>query len=514
MFLLPLSLVLSILLVVILTGLRDSYNNRYKPHGFDPSAKYSNGTHEFYPITLVLSLDGFHPSLISKEATPFLHELYTLQQPNTSVAPFIVPSFPSQTFPNHWSIVTGKYPSENGIVANWFWDHSLEKQFGPGNIDPELWETASEPIWSTLENAFFADTFKSAAHMWPGCEVQGRTPHFFTAFNDSETLEEKSESIFRNYVDGKRDASERPQLILAYAPQPDAYGHEYGYPAPHTPSFRELLNKIDSYVSRVFAALDQRHMRHFTNVVILSDHGMATVPSHNVLLEKEILPDDLRTQHVSHSYLEGPALAIYTPNASHVERQLIKRLERLKIGKNFHVTRNLQQEFGYKLSGERTADIWVLPDVHYAVAHQRRLLGTHGYNNSSPEMRALFIANGPAFTEGYVEPFENVAIHGLLLELAGWKSEPHVGRPSHKIATADTKPQGLLVPLRSPPQDDLALLSRIFGNGSSYNAVFHNETTKLDAVVPEKQQQDFSSLLGEIVGELQAELAEWGSNDK
>ncbi|GAV54409.1 hypothetical protein ZYGR_0AL01410 [Zygosaccharomyces rouxii] len=510
MFLLPLSFVLSILLIVILTGLKDSYNNRYRPHAFDPSAKYSNGTHEFYPITLVLSLDGFHPSLISKEATPFLHDLYTLQQPNTSVAPFIVPSFPSQTFPNHWSIVTGKYPSEHGIVANWFWDRSLQKQFAPGNADPELWESTAEPIWSTLETAFYADTFKTAAHMWPGCEVQGRSPHFFTAFNNSETLEQKSEAIFRDYVDGPRDASQRPQLILAYAPQPDAYGHEYGYPAPHTPSFRQLLNSIDSYVSRVFAALDQRHMRHFTNVVLLSDHGMATVPPDHILLEKDVVPDDLRTHYVSHSYLEGPALAVYTPNASHVELQLRETLRSSKIGHHFHVTRDLHHQSNYNLSGQRTADVWVLPDVHYAVAHDRRLLGTHGYNNTLPQMRALFIANGPAFTERYVEPFENIAIHGLLLDLAGWKSEPHTPTTAEHFFDSHAP----LIPLRSPPQDDFALLSRIFGNGSSYNAIFHNETTKLDAIVPERQQQDFSALLGEILGELQAELAEWGSNDK
>lgn len=509
MFLLPLSLVLSALLIFILTGLRDSYNNRYQPRGFDPSARYSNGTHDFYPITLVLSIDGFHPSLISKEATPFLHDLYTLQQPNTSVAPFIIPSFPSQTFPNHWSIVTGKYPTEHGIVANWFWDHTLEKQFEPGNVDPELWETTAEPIWSTLEEAFYAHSFKTAAHMWPGCEVQGRTPHLFTAFNNSETLEQKSEAIFRDYIDGALEANQRPQLILAYAPQPDEYGHQHGYPVPHTPSFRALLNAIDSYVSRVFAALDQRHMRHFTNVLLLSDHGMATVPPHHILLEQELVPSDLRTNHISHSYLEGPALAIYTPNASHVQRQLTDRLHKSNIGQYFHVTRDLQHEFNYKLSGQRTADVWVLPDVRYAIAHDRRLLGTHGYNNTLPEMRALFIANGPAFTEGYVEPFENVAIHELLLKLAGWKHEPH------GTTTAEHAPsQPLFVPLRSPPQDDFTLLSRMFGNGSSYNAIFHNETTKLDAIVPEKQQQDFSSLLGEILGELQEELAEWGSNDK
>lgn len=495
LLLLPFSLVLSAFLLVILVGLKDSYNTRYQPHGFDPYATYSNGTHDFYPLTLVLSLDGFHPSLVSSEATPFLHQLFSLQHPNTSVAPFMLPCFPSQTFPNHWAMVSGLKPGNNGIVANWFWDRFLQKQFGPGNVDPTIWQYTAEPIWITLQRQFFGGSFRTAAHMWPGCEVQGQTPHSYTAFNESETLQEKADAVFRNYIDiGTRD--ERPQLLLVYAPQPDAYGHQHGYPVPHTPSFRSLLRGIDAYVSRVFAGLRERHMLHFTNVVILSDHGMASVPAHHVLLENELISHELRIHHISHSYLEGPALALYTPNASHVQHEVSRTLASIPIGQHFHITTALPANFHYPLGSNRTADVWVLPDVHYAVAHDRRLLGTHGYNNSSPEMRALFLAHGPAFSgsAGYVQPFDNTAVHSLLLELAGVQpaAEP------------------LLLPLRAF-SDDFSLLTRTFGNGSTYNSVFHNETVPLDSLAPEKQIPNLTDLLGEIIGELQTEISEWGS---
>ena len=80
---------------------------------FDPYVKYFNGTHEFFPLTIVISLDGFHPSLISKRNTPFLHGLYTLDYDagmNITSTPFMIPSFPTETFPNHWTLVTGQYP--------------------------------------------------------------------------------------------------------------------------------------------------------------------------------------------------------------------------------------------------------------------------------------------------------------------------------------------------------------------------------------------------------------------
>ena len=45
--------------------------------------------------------------------------------------------------------------------------------------------------------------------------------------------------------------------------------------------------------------------------------------------------------------------------------------------------------------------------------------GNHGYNNSLPSMRPLFIASGPAFKSGYdhKKPFSNVDLYPLMLNV-------------------------------------------------------------------------------------------------
>ena len=61
----------------------------------------------------------------------------------------MIPAFPSKTFPNHYTPVTGLRPSITGIVANSMWDDVIGRKFTISDTavthDPRWW--GGEPLW-------------------------------------------------------------------------------------------------------------------------------------------------------------------------------------------------------------------------------------------------------------------------------------------------------------------------------------------------------------------------------
>lgn len=122
----------------------------------------SNGSHIFAPTTILISLDGFRADFLYRNLTPTLSEFV-----RSGVSPkYMFPSFPSLTFPNHFTLVTGLHPESHGIVGNTFWDPETQKEFyytdSVRSMTPEWWD--AEPVWVTAELA----GVRTAIHMWPG----------------------------------------------------------------------------------------------------------------------------------------------------------------------------------------------------------------------------------------------------------------------------------------------------------------------------------------------------------
>ena len=122
----------------------------------------SNGTHAFYPTTLVVSLDGFKPAYLT-DKSHLVPNILALGREKGIRAESMQPCFPSLTFPNHWSLMTGLYPESHGIVANDFWAKELEEEFHfnrPSSLDGRWW--GGEPLWAVAEKA----GRKAANIMW------------------------------------------------------------------------------------------------------------------------------------------------------------------------------------------------------------------------------------------------------------------------------------------------------------------------------------------------------------
>lgn len=401
----------------------------------------SNGTHPFHPTTIMISLDGFHPHYISEKLTPTMHNMLI----DDYGPPFMTPSFPSSTFPNHWTLVTGLLPSEHGIVSNTFFDPLLKKKFvytdpKVGGLDPDFWQ-GGEPLWTTAAK----HGVRSAVHMWPGSEVPTvGPPTDFDKFNGSELLSVKVDRIL-GWID-RELLTERPELILGYVPTIDHYGHQYGI---NGPELSKALTYVDNFIALLKQELSIRHLDNIVNLIFVSDHGMAPTSNHRLLYVDDLL-DLSKIEYIDGWPLFGlrPYKEFSVEEVLHELQSNFAKLDK-DISKNYRIfkTENLPKEWAYggKLRDHkfnyRLAPIWIVPEVGYSITTHKQMAdmgnqyqpkGTHGYNNTEVLMRALFLASGPYFKEklqlsNNVQPFKNVEVYNLICETLDIAPAPNNG---------------------------------------------------------------------------------------
>lgn len=427
-------LLFGLLITVIVLGVllgRKNDNDKVVAKGANKRL-FSNGTDFFYPTTILISLDGFHPHYISKALTPVLHN-FSMQSHG---APYMVPSFPSSTFPNHWTIATGLYPGDHGIVGNTFYDSKLKKQFiniiPQLSMDPQFW--GGEPIWSTAE----LQGVRSAIHMFPGSEVQFKkgNPTEFDKYNSTETLKAKTDKIL-GWLD--RDISERPELMIAYVPTVDSVGHEYGIKGEE---LEKALADVDSFVGSITEGIKQRNATDLINFIIVSDHGMAPTSEKRLIY----LDDLVNTTKIEHT--DGWPLFGLTPFAEFSVQEVFNELkENYKEGQGYkiYLREDLPQEWHFPHNPkyiDRISPIWVIPDVGYSVTTHEAMernngkyspKGVHGYDNQHVLMRAIFLGNGPYFksksdNDRYrLKPFPNTEVYNILCDTLNLQPSPNNG---------------------------------------------------------------------------------------
>ena len=334
----------------------------------------------------------------------------------------MLPSFPSLTFPNHYTLVTGLYPESHGIVGNTFWAPDLNEDFhtSTGSLEQKWW-TGAEPIWVTAEK----QNVTTAIHMWPGSEAgMDFSASFVDKFNQSEVLPRKTQRILE-LLDLPDDAdnmakSRRPQLIAAYVPVVDSDGHTYG---PNSTQIRTTISDVDLMLHNLFQGLGDRNLTDVVNVIVVSDHGMATTSTDRCIQLDDLIDLDL-VEHI-----DGWPLYGLRPRDPIDIRGLYNRLlvEAQRNG-NFDVyLRDEDMPSRYHFSkNDRIAPLWVVPKVGHAIVHKEDFdikaakakgesyhpKGLHGYDHEHPLMRAIFVARGPAFPHkpnSRLKPFRKIA---------------------------------------------------------------------------------------------------------
>lgn len=484
-------LILILIIVVIVLSVLISK----KPKSFTSKQLLSNGTHNFYPTTLLISLDGFHPHYISQNLTPALHKMFMEEYG----APYMIPSFPSSTFPNHWTIATGLYPEHHGIVGNKFYDPVSKKKFinvlPENSLDPEFW--GGEPIWSTAE----LNSVKSAIHMFPGSEVvfESGNPSIVDKFNGSEVLENKVSRI-SEWLD--RDLLSRPELIISYVPTIDSVGHKYGI---HGKELESNLTYVDNFINEIQSIIESRNLTDILNLIIVSDHGMAPTSE-----ERLVYLDDLLQNNTSKiQYIDGWPLYGLRPyeefSVADIYDELISNFKE-NSGYNIYLKENLPKhlKFGNAKTSEnsqyydRIAPIWIIPDVGYSITTHDDMerkngkytpKGVHGYDNSEVLMRAIFLGQGPYFkninsNSFKIKPFQNIEVYNILCDTLDLKPSANDGE-SKIFENLNNHLADWKDPL-SYPNVEFDLKDFINADDSTYDLLFRNDYKQTTTLQPEE----------------------------
>jgi predicted AlkP superfamily pyrophosphatase or phosphodiesterase len=360
------------------------------------------------PVILI-SLDGFHPDYLQRGLSPTLQRLA-----DTGVlAAWMNPSYPSLTFPNHYTLVTGLRPDRHGIVHNTMFDPALGS-FGlslRGAVEDGRW-WGGEPIWVTARR----QGLRTATMFWPGseAEIAGLRPHEWFRFSPQPTPAERVDTLLA-WLD--RPEPDWPRFMTLYFEHVDTAGHDFG---PHAPQTDAAIAAVDAALARLLDGLRARGLEGRVNLIITSDHGMAEVSS-----ERVILLDDHLPREAARILTLGEVVGL-SPQPGHeaeVEAALLGRhahfacWRREQLPPRWHYGRHpripaivCQADEGWKL----------LTRAALERAGGRVKPGAHGFDPEAPSMRALFLAHGPAFAQGVeLPPFDNVHVYPLLAHLLG-----------------------------------------------------------------------------------------------
>lgn len=364
------------------------------------------------PTLLLISIDGFRASYFEKYQHPALNALAA----EGVRAQWMTPSYPSLTFPNHYAISTGLYPSDNGIVSNDIYDPDLKAIFGMSKRaevqDGRWW--LGEPIWITAEK----QGQRSAPVFFPGteAEIEGTRPTFWKPYDDKVTPPQRVDAVL-SLLD--LPAAQRPTFLTLYFSDVDHAGHEF---SPDSAEVKNAVTRVDSALDRLVRGLRTRNIYDKLNIIIVSDHGMTTVVPTNVVLLDDYFP----ARGADHIVWNSEVTSIFPKTGGEQALFATIKTDRLKHAQCYR-KQDIPARFHYQASRRIGGIVCMAAEGWRIFSHQRwdeelkkpnrptHLIGAHGYDNQLPSMRAIFIARGPAFKSGIVvTPFPNVDVYDIM----------------------------------------------------------------------------------------------------
>lgn len=354
--------------------------------------------------TILVSCDGFRWDYPSFYNTPFLDEMA-----ENGVSGEMVPSFPSKTFPNHYTLATGLRPEHHGIIANTFLNRATGAEFSLSNpktkFDPKYYK--GEPLWLTAKR----QGRHAAVFYWPGSDVavQGEYPDTWHAYEEKPhmTFAQRADSIMAYLM--KAGA---PDLIMAYFEEPDAHGHSDG---PQSRKVRHAVEAMDSLLGSLWGRICDAGKQDDVNLVVISDHGMTWfTPS------RQIRPSQYLRKEWYDNVDGSLPTNIYAPQ----RWQQDSIVRALAVAPHLRVWRKADiPAWLHYQDDENIGDVLVLPDEGYLFTDDSCYNGgVHGYDPAYSDMHALFRAWGPDLRRGAdLGQFSNTAVYPLVCRLLGIK---------------------------------------------------------------------------------------------
>ncbi|WBX85880.1 ectonucleotide pyrophosphatase/phosphodiesterase [Sphingosinicella microcystinivorans] len=371
------------------------------------------------PVTILVSIDGLRPDYLERGVTPNINALAA-----AGVKASMRPSFPSLTFPNHHSVVTGLRPDRHGIVDNTMADpRRPDVRFTLGDprqsLDPFWWDEA-EPLWVTAERA----GVRTGTMFWPGSEVaiHGTRPQDWLRYDKAVSGTQRINTVL-DWM--RRPATIRPRFVTLYFDTVDTVGHELGPDAPETTAALAEVDRLIGDLVGGLGALGQP-----ANIVLVSDHGMGATADARVIRIDGMIPPEIGT-----IVTEGPFSGVNAipGKDAEVAAKLLTPHDHMQCWRKGA----LPARFAYG-KNPRVPEFLCLAASGWAIQARDRehiLKGMHGYDPAEPDMAAVFIAAGPAIASGAALPvFDNVDVYPLLARLVGIAPVPGVDGRAETLA--------------------------------------------------------------------------------
>ncbi len=367
------------------------------------------------PYVILISFDGFRWDYVDRGISPHFDYIGEYGVSAESLRP----CFPSKTFPNHLSIITGMYPEHHGIISNGFWDNFTGKQYSMSDslsVKDAYWYKG-EAFWETAER----QGIKTAGYFWPGSEVSlsYRHPTYYKKYVHLKPYRERVDGVIEWL---QLPYNKRPHFITTYFDATDTYGHKYG---PDSPETNFAIAQLDSILGYYFDRLKEISLFDSTDIIVVSDHGMTNV-SNDKAVNIETILAGLNYRQNDH----GPFMMI-EPEGNNIN-EIYSRLKenethyrvykREEVPAYFHFSDNplisrivIITENGWSLETNKT------------IERNRKYgeKGNHGYDNYWMDMNGIFYAAGPSFKINYqVGTINNIDIYPLLCRIFQIKPNP------------------------------------------------------------------------------------------
>lgn len=360
------------------------------------------------PYLILISADGFRYDYADRFEAENLKRL----REQGVYSSWMAPSFPSLTFPNHYSIVTGMRPSTHGLVGNSFYDKKIDEVYSLGRrsaVENAAWY-GGVPLWSLAEQ----QGMLSASFYWVGSEapIQGVRPSYYYLYNEKIPIGRRIQTVI-DWL--KLPEAERPHLITFYMPEVDHAGHSYG---PESDEVKRSVHFVDSVIGVLDREVSKLNLP--VNFIFVSDHGMVQVNQDAPIK----LPTAVDTAHFR-VVTSGSLVNLYAKNKSAIKATFmaLKNSDpRYKVYMHSKLPKHLHYSARNDKYG-RIGDIVMVAEAPYVFqfSDRRPIPGYHGYDpRSSMEMMASFMAWGPQIKTGKkIKSFDNIHLYPVMTELLG-----------------------------------------------------------------------------------------------
>ncbi|AMR33777.1 phosphodiesterase [Mucilaginibacter sp. PAMC 26640] len=363
------------------------------------------------PYVILISADGFRWDYTDKYNAANLKRL----RADGVQASSMVPSYPSVTFPNHYAMVSGLYPSHSGLVNNTFYDRGRNDSYTMGNktkVADGSWYGGT-PLWVLAEQQHML----AASFYWVASEaaIKNVRPSYYYVYNEKIAMSNRISAVV-NWL--KLPADERPHFITFYLPQVDHAGHLY---SPEAPETAHEVHFVDSAVNELNKAVKTTGLD--VNFVFVSDHGMTQVDTKDPIK----IPAAIDTTKFKVSG-DGVLVELYAKDKAAIQstyEELSKEAKDYKV----YLKTNIPARFHYSASDDwhnRIGDIVLIPNWPKVFnLYNRKTIspGWHGYDPTVvKDMHATFYAWGPAFKKHLnINSFPNVNVYNLISAILGLK---------------------------------------------------------------------------------------------